>query len=54
MYNIVLKENKSFVLASCKTLKQGKSYLENMKKLDKHLFKVYHWKRLPQYEIIKV
>lgn len=53
-YNIVLKDNKDFILASCNTLKLAKKYLEDMKKTDLYLKDYYNWNKLPEYEIIKV
>ena len=52
-YNIVLKDNKDFILASCKTLEFAKKYLKDMKNTDKYLQKEYNWDKLPEYEIIK-
>ncbi len=52
-YNIVLKDNKDFILASCKTLEFAKKYLKDIKETDKKLQKYYNWNKLPEYEIIK-
>lgn len=52
MYNIVLKDNESFVLASCQTLDRAKKYLKEMEKTDKYLCKYYNWSKLPSYKII--
>jgi hypothetical protein len=52
-YNIVLKDNNNFILASCKTLELAKKYLEDMKKTDKELQKSYNWSKLPEYQIIE-
>ena len=52
-YNIVLKENNNFILASCKTMEGALKYLEDMKKTDKKLQKIYNWSKLPKYEIIE-
>lgn len=52
-YNIVLKDNKDFILASCNTLKLAKKYLEDIKKTDLYLKDYYNWNKLPEYEIIK-
>lgn len=53
-YNIVLKDNETFVLASCKTLDFAKKYLKDMKKTDRYLQKEYNWDKLPEYKIIEV
>lgn len=53
-YNIVLKDNNNFILASCKTMELALKYLEDMKKTDKELQKSYNWSTLPEYEIIEV
>lgn len=52
-YNIVLKDNDKFILASCKTLELAKKYLEDIEKTDKELQKSYNWSKLPEYEIIE-
>lgn len=52
-YNIVLKENDKFILASCKTLKFAKKYLKEMIKTDKQLANYYNWQKIPKYKIIK-
>lgn len=52
-YNIVLKDNENFILASCKTLEFAKKYLKEIKETDKKLQKHYNWKKLPSYKIIK-
>jgi len=53
-FNIVLKDNDKFVLASCPTLKFAKKYLKEIKETDKQLAKTYNWKRMPKYKIMKV
>ncbi len=50
-YNIVLADNKDFVLASCNSKELAEKYLKNMKKTDKYLQKYYGWKQLPKYLI---
>lgn len=52
-YNIVLKENKDFILASCNTKETAEKYLKDMKRTDKKLQKYYNWSRLPEYLIIE-
>lgn len=52
-YNIVLKENKDFILAQCNTLELAKSYLKEMKDTDKKLAKEYNWSKIPGYKIIE-
>ena len=37
MYNIVLSDNKDFVLASCKTYELAVKYLKDITKTDKYL-----------------
>lgn len=53
-YNIVLKDNDKFVLASCPTLEFAKKYLNAMKETDKQLAKTYNWDKMPEYKIVKV
>lgn len=53
-YNIVLKDNEKFVLASCPTLAFAKSYLKEMYATDETLAKTYNWNRKPEYKIVKV
>ena len=53
MYNIVLSDNKDFVLASCPTYELAVKYLKDITKTDKYLAKYYGWAKLPKYEIIK-
>ena len=52
MYNIVLKDNKDFILTSCNTLEDAKKRLQDMKKNDIYLQKYYNWKSLPKYIIL--
>jgi hypothetical protein len=52
-YNIVLKDNKDFILASCNNLELAEKYLKEMYKTDKELQRYYNWSKLPEYEIIK-
>ena len=52
-YNIVLKEDKNFILASCPTLEIAKKRLEDMIKTDYFLSKYYNWEKLPHYVIIE-
>lgn len=52
-YNIVLKENKDFILAQCNTLELAKNYLKDMKERDEELSKYYNWKKIPEYEIVE-
>jgi hypothetical protein len=52
-YNIVLKNNENFVLASCKTLEFAKNYLKEIKKTDQILKKYYNWSSVPKYKIIE-
>ena len=52
-YNIVLRDNENFILASCKTLQFAKKYLKEIKQTDKFLKEYYGWKKLPKYKIIK-
>jgi len=40
-FNIVLKDNDKFVLASCPTLEFAKKYLKEMYETDKELAKYY-------------
>lgn len=53
MYNIVLSDNKDFILASCPTYELAVKYLEDITETDKYLVKYYCWAKLPKYEIIK-
>ena len=53
MYNIVLKDNTSFVLCACPTLEIAQKRLKDIKKTDKELKKYYGWKQLPKYKIVK-
>ena len=57
MYNIVLSDNKDFVLASCKTYELAVKYLKDINvKIEKdysNRAKYYGWTKLPKYEIIK-
>lgn len=53
-YNIVLKDNIDFVLASCETLEKANKYLKDMIKTDKYLKDYYKWSKLPEYKIIEV
>ena len=52
-YNIVLKDNKDFILASCNSLELARKYLEDIKKTDLYLKDYYNWSKLPKYKIIK-
>lgn len=52
-YNIVLKDNKDFILASCKTLEEAERYLDDMAQTDKKLKTYYNWAKTPEYIIIK-
>lgn len=52
-YNIVLKDNRTFILASCDTEEQAKSRLQDMEATDLYLGNWFNWEKLPQYEIIK-
>ena len=52
-YNIVLKNNKNFILASCESLEFAKKYLKEMKKTDQILKKYYNWSSVPKYKIIE-
>lgn len=52
-YNIVLKDNEKFILASCPTLAFAKKYLKEMYKTDEILAKTYNWNRKPEYKIIE-
>lgn len=52
-YNIVLKDNEKFVLASCPTLAFAEKYLQEMYKTDEILAKTYNWNRKPEYKIIE-
>ncbi|MBQ9658694.1 MAG: hypothetical protein IJV31_08010 [Clostridia bacterium] len=52
-FNIVLSDNKEFVLASCPTLELAEKYLRDIQKNDKKLAKYYNWQKLPKYEIVK-
>lgn len=51
MFNIVLKNNKNFILASCPNKELAKKYLKEMKETDRKLQKYYNWSKLPKYEI---
>ena len=42
-YNIVLKDNKDFVLVSCPTLEIAKKRLEEMQETDRELQHYYNW-----------
>lgn len=53
MYNIVLSDNKDFILATCKTYELAVKYLKDITGTDKYLAKYYGWTKLPKYEIIK-
>lgn len=53
MYNIVLSDNKDFILASCKTYELAVKYLKDITGTDEYLAKYYGWAKLPKYEIIK-
>lgn len=53
MYNIVLSDNKGFILASCLTYELAIKYLKDMRETDKYLAKYYGWAKLPKYKIIK-
>lgn len=53
MYNIVLSDNKDFILASCPTYELAQKYLKDIIKTDKYLAKYYNWDKLPKYEIIE-
>lgn len=50
-YNIVLKDNQDFILASCQSLELAQKYLKDMQKTDKKLQKYYNWSNLPKYLI---
>lgn len=52
-YNIVLKENKTFILAQCENLNFAEKYLKEMEENDKKLQKYYNWSKLPEYEIVE-
>lgn len=52
-YNIVLKENKTFILAQCEDLNFAEKYLKEMEENDKKLQKYYNWSKLPEYEIVE-
>lgn len=52
-FNIVLKNNANFILASCESLELAKKYLKEMKKTDQILKKYYNWSSLPKYKIIE-
>ena len=52
-YNIVLKDNKNFVLASCPTLAIAKKRLEEIQETDRELQHYYNWGKLPEYEILE-
>lgn len=52
-YNIVLKDNDKFILASCPTREFAESYLQEMLKTDEELAKIYNWSRKPEYKIIE-
>ena len=54
MYNIVLSDNKDFVLASCKTYELACARLKEMIETDKYLAKYYGWEKIPTYEIIRL
>ena len=53
-FNIFLKDNDKFVLASCPTLEFAKKYLKEMYETDKELAKYYNWDKMPEYKIVKV
>lgn len=53
-FNIVLKDNDKFVLASCPTLEFAEKYLREMYETDKELAKYYNWNKMPEYKIVKV
>ena len=53
-FNIVLKDNDNFVLASCPTLEFAEKYLKEMYETDKKLAKYYNWNKMPEYKIVKV
>lgn len=53
-YNIVLVDNKDYVLASCETGELAEKYLKEILEADKKLAKYYNWDKLPKYEIIEV
>lgn len=53
MYNIVLSDNKDFILASCFTYELAVKHLKDITETDKYLAKYYGWEKLPKYEIIK-
>ena len=52
MFNIVLQDNKDFILTSCNTLEDAKKRLQDMKKNDIYLQKYYNWQSLPKYIIL--
>ena len=52
-FNIVLSDNKDFILASCPTLEIAEKRVKEMYETDKKLAKYYNWNKLPKYEIIK-
>lgn len=52
-FNIVLKDNDKFVLASCPTLQFAKKYLKEIKETDKQLAEYYNWSKMPKYKIVK-
>ena len=52
-YNIVLKDNDKFVLASCPSLELAEKYLKEMIETDKKLASYYNWSKMPEYKIVK-
>lgn len=51
-FNIVLEDNKDFILASCPTLEIAQKYLEDMYERDIILAKNYGWQKIPKYKIL--
>lgn len=52
-YNIVLCDNKDFVLVQTDTLEKANERLKDILKTDLELSKYYNWNKLPKYEIIE-
>lgn len=51
-YNIVIKNEKDFILAQLNTKEEAEKRIEEMKKNDLSLQKYYNWDNVPEYEII--
>lgn len=52
-YNIVLSENKNYIIATYTNLNSAKKFLKTMIKNNNIIRKKYKLNKLPKYEIIK-